>query len=139
MKRSNSNILEQSRDDALGIVVPLLLPLCLDLGDRLPALFRVGTGATDVGKLPVAHARVKIDVSGADKERSVGWDLEPRPDLPDKVEEDDERNGKAVFEEDFGVGACTNRLLQTGQPGARMCIDQGKSWLQRNWVHKETG
>jgi hypothetical protein len=80
---ATTTILEQSRDDARRVVVPLLLPLCLNVGNRLPALVLVDTGAADVGELPVAHASVQVDVSGADKERSVRGDLEPRPDLPD--------------------------------------------------------
>ena len=102
---NNNNILEQSRDDALRVIVPLHLPLCLDVGNRLLALIFINTCAADVGELPFAHPSVQINVSSADKERSVGRDLEPRPDLPDEVEEDDERKGETVFEEDFGVGA----------------------------------
>src|SRR2546423_11192793 len=86
---NNNNILEQSRDDALRVIVPLHLPLGLDVGNRLLALIFINTCAADVGELPFAHPSVQINVSSADKERSVGRDLEPRPDLPDEVEEDD--------------------------------------------------
>ena len=66
-------------------------------------------------ELTIAHASVKVDVASADEKRSMGRDLEPRPDFPDKVEEDDQRNGEAVFKEHFGIRAATDGLLQTGQ------------------------
>src|SRR5205814_4796456 len=102
---NNNNILEQSRDNALRVIVPLLLPLCPNVGNRLLAFIFINTCAADVGELPFAHPSIQINVSSADIERSVGRDLEPRPDLPDEVEEDDERKGETVFEEDFGIGA----------------------------------
>ena len=55
-------------------------------------------------ELAVTHASVQIDVASADEKRSVGWDLEPRPDFPDEIEEKDQRNCEAIFEEDLGVG-----------------------------------
>ena len=66
-------------------------------------------------ELTFAHASVKVDVASADEKRSMGWDLEPRPDFPDKVEEEDQRKGETVFKERFGVRAATDGLSQTGQ------------------------
>ena len=111
----SNNALEQSRDEVLWVVVPLLLSLFLNFGDQLPALCIVDTGAADMCELTLAHTSVKVDVASADEKWSMGWDLEPRPDFPDKVEEDDQRNGEAVFKERFGVRAATDGLLQTGQ------------------------
>ena len=110
----SNNALEQSREEALRVVVPLLLSLCLNFGDRLSALCLVDTGAADMCELTLAHTSVKVDVASADEKRSMGWDLEPRPDFPDKVEEEDQRKGEAVFKEHFGVGATTDGLSQTG-------------------------
>jgi hypothetical protein len=66
-------------------------------------------------ELTLAHTGVKVDVASANEKRSMGWDLEPRPDFPDNVEEEDQRKGEAVFKERFGVRAATDGLLQTGQ------------------------
>jgi hypothetical protein len=66
-------------------------------------------------ELALAHTSVKVDVASADEKRSMGWDLEPRPDFPEKVEEENQRKGETVFKERFGVRATTDRLLQTGQ------------------------
>ena len=66
-------------------------------------------------ELTVAHTSVKVDVAGADEKRSVGRDLEPRPDFPEKVEEEDQRKGEAVFKERFGVRAAADGLSQAGQ------------------------
>lgn len=110
---ATTNALEQSREEALWVVVPLLLSLRLNFGDRLPALCLVDIEAADMCELTFAHTSVKVDVASADEKRSMGWDLEPRPDFPDKVEEEDQRKGEAVFKERFGVRAATDGLLQT--------------------------
>jgi hypothetical protein len=111
----SNNALEQSREETLRVVVPLPLSLCLNFGDRLPALCLVDAGAADMCELTITHTSVKVNVASADEKRSMGWDLEPRPDFPDKVEEEDQRKGEAVFKERFGVRAATDGLLQTGQ------------------------
>jgi hypothetical protein len=81
-------------------------------------------------ELTFAHASVKVDVAGADEKRSMSRDLEPRPDFPDKVEEEDQRKGEAVFEEYFGVRAATNGLSQTGQLRAgNMHVERQRVYL----------
>ena len=128
----SNNALEQSRDEVLWVVVPLLLSLFLNFGDQLPALCIVDTGAADMCELTLAHTSVKVDVASADEKRSMGWDLEPRPDFPDKVEEDDQRNGEAVFKERFGVRATIDGLLQTGQLRAgNVHVERQRMYLVR--------
>ena len=84
-------------------------------------------------ELAVAHAGVEINIAGTDEKRSVGWDFEPRIDLPDKVEAEDQRNSEAVFEEVFGIGTCTNRLWQNAvsQEPAMCKSTRGKASMLR--------
>lgn len=48
--------------------------------------------------LVLAHASVNVDILCADKHGTVSGDLEPTVDLPDQVQEDDERQGQILVE-----------------------------------------
>ena len=62
----------------------------------------------------------------------MGWDHEPRPDFPDKVEEEDQRKGEAVFKERFSVRAATDGLLQIGQLRAgNVHVERQRMYLVR--------
>jgi hypothetical protein len=47
-----------------------------------------------------AHSSVDINVTNLDIQRTMGWNLEPGVDLPDEVQDNEERSGQIGLEED---------------------------------------
>lgn len=95
--------LDEVSDTSFEVVhgTSLNLPCLQGLNARAPFLFRNIDAADDV--LARSHARVDIDVLDLGEEWAVSGPVEPTIDLPDEVEENDQRPSKVQLEEDVGV------------------------------------
>lgn len=82
--------------------LPASLPLSRKLRHTSSPVFLRNT-LTRNGSLLLPHARVDINVLGADEERPVSRPDEPGVDLPHEVEEDEEGAGEVGLEEELGV------------------------------------
>jgi len=91
--------LEYRLDESLCISSnPLLLLFALHLCDTLPSVLRVGLRPADF-TLFLTHSRVDVDVLDFDVERAMLRNYEPRINLPDGVQKNDEGPCKIGLEE----------------------------------------
>lgn len=74
----------------------------LHLLDACASCLRVGILATD-RRLRIPHAGVKVNVFDRDPKRAVCWALEPTVDLPNEVQEDEQRASEVKLEESAGI------------------------------------
>lgn len=74
--------------------------------DAIP-LLRRNIGGADLA-LMLAHARVDVNVHSSPEERTILWTVDPAIDLPDGVQEDEQRPGEVQLEEVFGIWRAAN-------------------------------
>jgi hypothetical protein len=111
---------DRAHDMAFNSLGLLVAPLH-GINTSAPGFRRDSLAADD--SLRVPHAAVDVDVLGRDPQRTVRWALEPTPDLPHEVQEDQQRAGEVCNEEAFRLKRGPTDGVQCGVEGSHESKD----------------